>query len=109
VFGVEDHLLARACQVSDGIAHGLEVLLRRRPQDLLDVQLPALGDDTGDGSREGGEERYGGIVLRPSVRAPGPREGYEPRVRERGGVEALEELQVLGVGGREAGFYVIDT
>ena len=42
------------------------------------------------------------------ARAPGSGEGDEPRVRKLGGVEALEELQVLGVGGREAGFDVVD-
>src|SRR5215211_4643398 len=54
VLGVEDDLVAGARQVGDGVAHGLEVLLGRGPQDLLDVQLPALGDDAGDGSGEGG-------------------------------------------------------
>ena len=52
VLGVEDDLFAG--QVGDGVAHGLEVLLGRGPQDLLHVQLPALGDDAGDGrEREG--------------------------------------------------------
>ena len=108
VLGVEDHLFAGVGQIRDGVAHGLEVLLRRGPQDLLDVQLPALGDDAGDGRGEGGEERDRGILLRPSARPPGPREGDEPRVRERGGVEALEELEVFGVRGGEARFDVVD-
>ena len=72
VLGVEDDLFARVGQVRDGVAHGLEVLLRRGPQDLLDVQLPALGDDAGDGRGEGGEERDRGVVLRPFRSAAAP-------------------------------------
>src|SRR5215217_4727705 len=49
VLGVEDDLFTGAGQVGDGVAHGLEVLLRGSPEDLLDVQLPAFGDDAGDG------------------------------------------------------------
>src|SRR5215203_50807 len=109
VFGVEDDFLAGTGQVRYRIAHGLEVLLRRCSQDLLDVKLPALGDDAGDGRGEGGEERDGGVVPGPSARPPCPREGDEPRVRERRGVEAFEELQVFGVGCREARFDVVDA
>src|SRR5215210_4185342 len=49
VLGVEDHLFAGAGQVGDGVAHGLEILFGRAPQDLLHMQLPALGDDAGYG------------------------------------------------------------
>src|SRR5215218_9238063 len=49
VLGVEDDLFTGAGQVGDGVAHGLQVLLGRGPQDLLDVQLPAFGDDAGYG------------------------------------------------------------
>src|SRR5215208_3925238 len=49
VLGVEDDLFTGAGQVGDGVAHGLEVLPGCCPQDLLHVQLPALGDDAGDG------------------------------------------------------------
>src|SRR5215210_4092012 len=49
VLGVEDGLFTGAGQVGDGVAHGLQVLLGRGPQDLLHVQLPALGDDAGYG------------------------------------------------------------
>src|SRR5215208_353097 len=37
VLGVEDDFLARPGEVGDRVPHGLEVLLRRRAQDLLDV------------------------------------------------------------------------
>src|SRR5215210_1820696 len=108
VFGVEDDLFTGAGQVGHGVAHGREVLLRGGPEDLLDVQLPALGDDAGDGRREGGQERHRGVVLGPPFRAPGPREGDESRVLQRRVIEALEELEILGVGGGEARFYVVD-
>src|SRR5215211_6341002 len=54
VLGVEYDLFTGAGQVGDGVAHGLEILLWRGPQHLLHVQLPALGDDAGYGSGEGG-------------------------------------------------------
>ncbi len=39
VLGVEDNLFACVRQVGHRVLHGLQVLLRRGPQDLLDVQL----------------------------------------------------------------------
>src|SRR5215212_2987170 len=108
VFGVEDDLFTGAGQVGDGVAHGGEVLLRSGPEDFLHVQLPALGDDAGDGRREGGQERHCGVVLGPPLRAPGPREGHELGVLQRRVIEALEELEVFGVGGGEACFDVVD-
>jgi hypothetical protein len=108
VLGVEDHLFAGVGQVRDGVPDGLDVLLGRGSEDLLDVQLPALGDDAGDGGGEGGEERDRRVLVRAAVGAPRPREGDEPRVRELRGVEALEKLEVLGVGGGKARFYVVE-
>src|SRR3712207_6906252 len=43
--GVEDHLLSGPRQEGYGVSHGLQVLLWGGPQDLLDVQSPALGYD----------------------------------------------------------------
>jgi hypothetical protein len=73
------------------------------------VQPPALGDDARDWGGEAGEEGDRRIVLDSPVRAPGAREGDELRVLQLRGVEALEELQVLGVRGREARLHVVET
>src|SRR3712207_8748853 len=45
VLGVKEDLFARGDQVRDRVPDGRYVLLGRGPQDLLDVHLPALGDD----------------------------------------------------------------
>ncbi len=108
VLGVEDYLFSGLRQVAYRVPDRGQVLLRRRAQDLLDVHLPALGDDAGDGRGDVGEERNRRVVFGPSARTPGAGKGHELRILQLRGVEGLEELRVFGVGGREARFDVVE-
>ena len=47
---IEDHLLAPSLQKGDRIADHLQVFLEGDPEDLRDVEVPALPED-GDGRR----------------------------------------------------------
>jgi hypothetical protein len=61
------------------------------------------------GAARAGRSVTGRVLVRAAVGAPRPREGDEPRVRELRGVEALEKLEVLGVGGGEARLDVVEA
>ena len=103
VLRVEQDALAGADQERDGFADHHEVLLTAGPHDLLDVEhggLPHERTHGGDAFREHPQPL---VLIRGGVAAPG-----HPERDDLGGLQALppeqtEQLELLGVGRREAG------
>ena len=95
---VEDHLFAPSLQECDRVADDLEVFLEGDPEDLGDVEVPALSED-GDGRRFRLEEGLDvPAVFGTEPRLAGAPEGGQPGVAEGGSLGHLEEAGVLGVG-----------
>ncbi len=106
---VEDHLLAPSLQKGDRVADDCEVFLEGDPEDLGDVEVPALPED-GDGGcfrlEEGLEVP---AVFGAEPRFAGAPEGGQPGVTEGDFLRHLEEAGVLGVGARPSPLDVVES
>ena len=109
VLGVVDHTLARFGQVGDRVADHRQVLLAAHLGDLLEVEAPGLADQGHDRREAGGEQAQGLVLGRLRVAAPGHPEGADGGLPELDLGEHLEELELLGVGAREAGLDEVDA
>jgi hypothetical protein len=102
VLGVVDHPLALGGQEGDRVGDHAQVLLGVDAHDLLQVQRPGLADERADG-REGGCEQPQRRVLVGAGVAPARHAERAHVGREALAREALEQLLLLRVRGREAG------
>ena len=109
VLGVEDRPLALRAQEGDRVGDHRQVLLGRDLDHLVDVQAPALADQTDDGREALDQDAQGGVVLGGDVAAPGHAEGGDRRLLQLQLGEQLEELRLLGVGAGEAGLDEVDA
>ena len=108
VLGVEEDLLADGLEEADGVAQHGEVLFVAGLQHGAHMQVVGLADDGDDFGAGVGEDVERGVPGGIDAGAPGRAEGNELRV-ELDVTHTLEELDVLGVGGGEAAFDVVDA
>ena len=102
VLGVVHHALALRHEKADRLVDHAQVLVAADADDLAQVQAPRLADD-GDGRREDlGEHAQALVGLGRDALAPGHAEGDELGVDQPLCLHAPEELDLLGVRGREA-------
>ena len=108
VLGVVDHALALRDQERDRRSDHVEVLLGRDLDDLLQVQAPGLADQRADRREAVGEHAQRRVLGRPAPAAARHPERGDLRVLEALAGEQVEELELLGVRGREAGLDQVD-
>jgi hypothetical protein len=109
VLGVVDNALALGSAVVDRVHDHRQVLLASDPRDLLEVERPGLADEAHDRREGAGERAQPGVLLGRDPAPPGHAEGGHGGVLEALASEQLEELRLLRVRGREAGFDEVDA
>ena len=97
VLGVVDDLAAAVDDEADRVRDHVEVLLRRRAEDLGDVEQPALAEDRHDRRLGGDELAQVRVVLRPVRAVAGRAERGQLRGLPGHRPGGLEELDVLRV------------
>ena len=109
VLGVEDDLAAVRLQVRDRVGDHRQVLVERRPQHGVDVEVPGLGDER-DRRRLGVEQQpEPGVVLGAHARVPRAAERAHARPLQALLAHGDEELRVLRVRARPAALDVVDA
>ena len=102
VLGVVHGLAAAVDDERDRVRDHVQVLGRRRAQDLDDVQEPALAEDRDDRRLRGDQLAQVGVVLGPVGAMPRAPERRQLRVLPALLAGRREEVDVLGVGARPA-------
>ena len=101
VLGVEEDRIDLGLEVGDRVAHHPHVLFERRLQRLGDVHVPRLAEDAQRLAAGRHHRVETGVVLGRYVLATRRAERRDHGLLELELADALEELDVLGVGARE--------
>jgi hypothetical protein len=109
VLGVVDHALARPAQERDRVGDHPQVLLAVDLHDDVEVQRPGLAHERAHRRDRLGERDQRGIRVRGQFAPAGHPERGDLRMAEMRAREHLEELALLGVRLREAGFDQLDS
>ena len=109
VLSVVDHALAGADQEGDRLGDHPQVLGAVNLHDLLQVQAPGLPHERAHRREAVGQDLQCRVVLGAQAAPPGHAEGGDLGVLEALAGEQLEQLELLGVGAREAGLDQVDA
>ena len=109
VLGVDDDLASVRLQERDRVGDHRQVLLERRPQHCVDVEVPGLRHER-DRRRLGLEQHpQPGVVLGPHARVPRAAERAHACLLQAFLAHGDEELRVLRVRARPAALDVVDA
>ncbi len=109
VFGVVEHFSACRFAEGHGVGDHLQVLFESGVQHIAHVQVPCLADDSDDRGLRIDQCLHAGVIRRGDALASGHAERRDASMAQRGLLDFLEILEVLGVGERIAALDEVDA